>query len=36
MKSKLIIKNKNGLYSVDLSILRKKLIDILISNFHLR
>jgi hypothetical protein len=36
MESRLIVKSRNGLYFVDLSIFRKELIDILISNFHLR
>jgi hypothetical protein len=36
MKNRLIVKNKNGLYSIDLSILCKELIDTLISNFYLR
>jgi hypothetical protein len=36
MKSRLIVKNKNGLYFIDLFIFRKELIDILISNFYLR
>jgi hypothetical protein len=36
MESRLIVKNRNSLYSIDLFIFRKKLIDILISDFHLR
>jgi hypothetical protein len=36
IESRLIVKSKDGLYSIDLFIFRKKLIDILISNFYLR
>jgi hypothetical protein len=35
MKSKLIVKNKNDLYFIDVSIFRKELIDAFIFNFYL-
>jgi hypothetical protein len=35
MKDGLVVKNKNGLYFIDLSVFRKELIGIFIFNFHL-